>query len=947
MIVVAASSLGLAAYREYADRGLFYQIVRLRLGPAPARSEAALTLGLMGPGAWVAGDALIGALNDPDPSVRTEAAYALVRIGSRSPRLLPILVAGIEGTPPPRGFSPLLPLTAFLPDPPKGWPLSDAGLYSNDPIEALKRVRPDAAVIVPMLTRALEDPNDWVRRAAREVLFDVATWSGPSSPALADALVAVLADYRIDPRRQEGYDQFEARKQAVEALARLDRAAQARAVTQLAGDLRDVGSPRSYEAALLLPRLDGGAPAAAAVLRDEVRDDDEVKRIIALVLLVSLGEQAAPAAPALLRVIAERDADRDIHLFLQMSWWNSLIGREAHDPSGRRFINSMQLGSTSAVALSVRALESMSEAVQRRAIRELIAMVREPDLDDVRKRGAIIALGEFGPAAAEAIPAFAGVIRARERARRGPSPAEVDNGSPATLATEALGKIGSDGNPEVAAILGGLLECEDDAISSNAAAALQHLGPKAKPAIPALVKGLRSRQQSVRFWSSEALAQIGGPEVLAVKPALVAALDDEDRYVRAHAAEALGGMGPAAAEAVPKIARLLWDFDPDFKVATSLGRIGPRAAMAVPPLLAFLDDEPTGGEIKAALDRIMPRVEGATIAGSIAALRSSDPAVRRRMIFELGRLVEGSPRPGEGMVALTRTLDDPDPEVRRMATAVLGHLGRRATIAGLALARAARDPDEPVRSLAIPGLVRAGAFPVLAGMLKDPSDDVRLRAADALGRLGPRAAKAAPAVIAALEGQGPRTRAAMISALGRIGANDAAALSVLLASLDDPAREIREAAARALREFVGPHRDAVLPALLKAMNDSSWNVQFWVGDGLGKVRPARVVLPHLIEALKGDRPNARKTAAGALGELCDARDRDPETTRRAAEALAVALADRDPEVRSRAVWSLRLLGADARPAESALHAALNDPSRNVRDHASAALRAIAEGRAGH
>jgi HEAT repeat protein len=948
MIVVAACAVGLVAYREYADRGLFYQIVRLRFGHSEARIDAALGLGLMGPRASIATGALTGALNDPDPSVRTQAAYALVRLGSRSPRLLPVLVAGIERTPPPRGSSPELPVSAYFDDPPKGWPLSDGGLYRNDPIEALKRVRPDAADIVPMLRKALEDPKDWVRRAAREVLFDVATRSGPSSPELADVLLAVLADDRFDPRRQDiaGYDQFEARKRAVEALAKRDRAAQARAVGQLAGDLRDVGSPRSYEAALLLPRLEGGTPAAAAVLRDEVRDDDEVKRFIALVLLVSLGEQAASAAPALLRVIAERDADRNIHLFLPMSWWNSLIGREAHDPSHRRFINSMQLGSTSAIALSVRALESMGEAVERRAVRELIAMVREPAQDDVRKRGAILALGEFGPAAADAVPTLAGVIRAREQARRGPSPAEDDNGSQATLATEALGKIGSDGDPEAVAILGVLLEAEDGAIASNAAAALRHLGPNAKPAIPALVKGLKSRHQGVRFSSSEALAQIGGPEVLAVKPALVAALDDEDRWVRIHAAEALGGMGAAAREAVPKMVRLLWEYGPDHEMAKSLGRIGPGAATAVPPLLAFLDgaDGPTRDEIQAALDQIMPRVEGATIADSIAALKASDTDERSCAIYELGRLVEGSPRPGEGMVALTRTLDDPDPAVRRMATAVLGHLARRATIAGLALARAARDPDESVRMLAIPGLGRAGASPVLAGMLKDPSDEVRLRAADGLGRLGPRAAKAAPAMIAALEGQGTRTRAAMLSALGRIGAKDAAAFPTLLASLDDPAAEIRQAAARALGGLVGSHRDAVLPALLKAMNDPSWNVRLWVGEGLGKVRPARIVLPRLIEALKGDRPNARKTAAGALGELCGARDRDPETTRRAAEALAVALADRDPDVRSSAIWALRLLGADARPAESALRATLNDPNRNVRDHASAALQAIAEDR---
>ena len=108
------------------------------------------------------------------------------------------------------------------------------------------------------------------------------------------------------------------------------------------------------------------------------------------------------------------------------------------------------------------------------------------------------------------------------------------------------------------------------------------------------------------------------------------------------------------------------------------------------------------------------------------------------------------------------------------------------------------------------------------------------------------------------------------------------------------------------------------------------------------IRPARVVLPTLIERLKQGEPNTRKAAAGALWELCDATDRDPEVARRAVEALAAALTDRDAEVRSCASWSLMRFGADARAAEPALRSAMNDPDRRVRDNASAALRAIAE-----
>jgi HEAT repeat protein len=138
----------------------------------------------------------------------------------------------------------------------------------------------------------------------------------------------------------------------------------------------------------------------------------------------------------------------------------------------------------------------------------------------------------------------------------------------------------------------------------------------------------------------------------------------------------------------------------------------------------------------------------------------------------------------------------------------------------------------------------------------------------------------------------------------------------------------------------------VLPALLKTMNDPSGGVRFRVSDWLGRIRPAQVVLPTLIERLKQGEPNTRTAAAGALWYLCDARDRDPQVARRAVEALAAALADRDPEVRSGAAWSLMRFGADARTAEPALRSATNDPDRRVRDNASATLRAIADGQGG-
>jgi HEAT repeat protein len=58
-------------------------------------------------------------------------------------------------------------------------------------------------------------------------------------------------------------------------------------------------------------------------------------------------------------------------------------------------------GDTSVVAHGVRALRAMGPSVEQQAIRDLAAVLQDPAEDDDRKRGAIAALGEFGPGPAE------------------------------------------------------------------------------------------------------------------------------------------------------------------------------------------------------------------------------------------------------------------------------------------------------------------------------------------------------------------------------------------------------------------------------------------------------------------------------------------------------------------------------------------------------------------
>jgi HEAT repeat protein len=537
-----------------------------------------------------------------------------------------------------------------------------------------------------------------VRVVALQALHAMATWSDPSSPELAGALLAAMAVDRFDPHTEKfaAYDEFHERTQTVDALAKLDRAAQERAVAQLAGDLRDLGSPRSYEAAALLLRLPGGNATLVSILLDTLRDGDDLRRRIAMSMLEPI---AGPAeAPAVFRAIITPGADRNVAL--KLIWWESVR------PSQHGLMLCMMDRDTSLIELGVRELKGMGVSVEQRSIHDLIAIVREPDGNLDRRRSAIIALGEFGPAAAEAIPDVADVTRAWEKPRR-PSP-DVEALSLGVPVIEALRKLDSEGNPETVAALASLLEAEDATNRRRTADALEALGPRASAAAPAIIKALRSHDP----WAQERLATvlraIGDRELRAALPALLANLDDGDLMVRVNAARAIALLGADAKDAVPKIVRLICDFGPHYGVAQCLGEIGPAAVIAVPTLIARLDSANalTHQEIQAALERIMPRSPDATIAGSIAAMKAGDSLGRSRAVYELGRLIMEPPHPAEAVAALIEAIGDPDPLVRQFAAAVLGRLAPTAPEAGPPLNRAAGDPDETVRRLAAWGLSR-------------------------------------------------------------------------------------------------------------------------------------------------------------------------------------------------------------------------------------------------
>jgi hypothetical protein len=139
---------------------------------------------------------------------------------------------------------------------------------------------------------------------------------------------------------------------------------------------------------------------------------------------------------------------------------------------------------------------------------------------------------------------------------------------------------------------------------------------------------------------------------------------------------------------------------------------------------------------------------------------------------------------GARMGRLAEMLRDPDADIRQHAAAALRAIRPKAAKAVPALAAALKEKD-----------VRHAIAAALVAALKDPKDDVRHRAADALGKIGDAAV---PALAAALNDPDKDVRRHAADALGKIGD---AAVPALAAALNDPDEDVRHRAAGALESL--------------------------------------------------------------------------------------------------------------------------------------------------
>lgn len=215
-------------------------------------------------------------------------------------------------------------------------------------------------------------------------------------------------------------------------------------------------------------------------------------------------------------------------------------------------------------------------------------------------------------------------------------------------------------------------------------------------------------------------------------------------------------------------------------------------------------------------------------------LRNVEPAIRSSAAEALARM--GVPEAAGG---LERACRDSDARVRAWAHAGLARMKgdcqeHMEQVAELLESGAA--PGEAGEAMATMDCVNKDVVGLLIRALGKNDDDIRVAAARAVGRIGPRAAAAVPALMGTLgDEKNFRLRYAALVALAGLGPKAAPAVPLLSRVLEDRAPRFRELAANALGAIGTAARPAV-GRLQKLTTDPDGRVQAAARHALGRIQ---------------------------------------------------------------------------------------------------------------
>jgi HEAT repeat protein len=259
-------------------------------------------------------------------------------------------------------------------------------------------------------------------------------------------------------------------------------------------------------------------------------------------------------------------------------------------------------------------------------------------------------------------------------------------------------------------------------------------------------------------------------------------------------------------------------------------------------------------------------------------------------------------------------------------------------------------------------LARIGspAVPPLRELSEHANPLFRLRAVRSLGQIGADAKPAIPTLCKLLADRDAKVRRESVLAVAKIDPRDNKVIAALVLLRKDADSEVRRHAIRVL----GMAGASAAPILAEVLTDSEGEVRLTAVAALGRLGAAGV--PALRSALQHKDVQVRRLAVLTLGHLGPdvpetitglieaTRDRDHLTRRLAVSLLdhpgretpqvvpilAKALSDEDADVRWTAAFVLEQLAASAKEAVPALSQALTDQERDVRRRALFALRAL-------
>ncbi len=504
------SALALAAIGKPAVDGLQGLLVEKKVN---VRAEAAMALGRIGPVAEAAIPALIRSLGDESDRVRREASLALGRIGETA--VEPLLISAISDNANIRYGS--VEALGHLPntDPRVRKALlervgDEVPAVRARALAALGHQNLPADLLVPIMERAMSDPDEAVRLATVNLLVErrdvigrmisrleslleaedpgvsrhAAFLLGAIGPDAAPTLLNALGG------KKSRIDQIAAE------LAQLGRPVVDRLQTALKAE-----DPRVRRgAALALGQLRPLSPGTVEMLSVGLHDPDPEVRVAFLTSLGFLGPRAAAAVPDVRSILRDESAE-----------------------------------------IREQAIEVLFHAAPRdeRLLADLTTCL--DDQDTRVQRRALEAIRAIGPLGREALPAAIKMLSSPDRSvRRAAAELIGSHGPSSAQAVPALGALLDDPSPEVRTI---------------AVQTLGNLGKAAQSAFPRLVPLLSDQSAQVRIavvdtlWSLEL-------DAAEIRPHLSRALGDEQEEVRKAATRSVFRLGPQGAVFLPDLIRL-------------------------------------------------------------------------------------------------------------------------------------------------------------------------------------------------------------------------------------------------------------------------------------------------------------------------------------------------------------------------------------------------------